>query len=294
MVSIVTACACSRTSAPRDSEKPVDDPYREKLFADFFVKEDSLLYNGFEVVKLEKEVTQETSGNRVRVSYAVLRKGDQVLAVFEGIYSPMGNGTAFGLASLLGSQSKQLLVSQTIPRRGRHWIADLDSNGAVLFDSRDFNLGREDALVMDIDKDGVSEIGLALTAFWNFGPTASSEQEALPMIVFKYDPAARKYLPANPFFAYGLDHIDEDAKEVDPGETASDTVASGYLEKRLGILLRYVYAGKREQGWAFFDRTYKRADVDQIRPAIQKRLEQEPIYSFIYGEPVKPRPAKAN
>lgn len=135
---------------------------------------------------------------------------------------------------------------------------------------------------MDVDKDGVSELGLLLTAFWGFESLAMAQHEALPMIVFKYDPRSRKYLPANPLFAHGLDGIEEDARAIDPGEKLRTSHTGEYLGKRLGIFLRYVYAGKRQQGWAFFDRTYKLADADQMKARIRRQVRREPVYRFIY------------
>jgi hypothetical protein len=269
------------TNPPRAKE---DAP---KMFADFFEKGDSLSFNDYVIVKLHKTVTLEP-GVKAAVSYAVLKRKGHAVARFDGVYHSAGNATDFGLCSLFGGQSKQLLVSQTVPRGGRHWVVDLSSGASILFDSYDYGLGREEVFLMDVDKDGVSEIGLLLTAFWGFESLAMSQHEALPMIVFKYDPRSRKYLPANPLFAYGLDGIEENARAIDPGEKVRDSFTGEYLGKRLGIFLRYVYAGKREQGWSFFDRTYKLADADQMKAKIRTQLRREPVYRFIYRRRSRP------
>ena len=294
VVAIILACyACS---ASTKSLEPQTDqgaqPNRgaasqypdSKLFYDFFVKEETLSYNGYQITKSSKKVRIEGVDRGVQVTYASLRNKSHVLATFDGLYHSVGNATDFGLASLLGGDSKQLVVSQTVPRGGRHWVADLQSDGAVLFDSGDYGLGREEAFVMDVDKDGISEIGLVLTAFWGFGPVAMADHRVMPMIVFKYDPQLRRYLPANPFFAYGLEHLEEDASDVDSAETPGDALNSEYLGKRLAILLHYIYAGKRDEGWAFFDKTYRLSDSRKMKSQIQKRLQSEPVYKFIYGK----------
>src|SRR6202040_948278 len=90
--------------------------------------------------------------------------------------------------------SKQLVVSQTVPRGGRHWIVDLSTNATTIFDSKEWGVGTEDVCVHDYDGDGVEEISLAITKFWGFGSMAMSESP-LPGVVFKYDARTRKYLP---------------------------------------------------------------------------------------------------
>lgn len=263
------------TNAPKVTEEPA------KMFSDFFVEEDTLSFNGYQIVKLYNTVKLE--GMKADVSYAELKRNGRAIGRFDGLYYPAGNGTDFGLCSLLGGQSKQLLVSQRIPRSGRHWIVDLSSDARVLFDSYDYGMGREEVFVMDVDKDGVSEIGLLLTAFWGFGPLAPSQHEVLPMIVFKYDRRSRKYLPANHVFANELAGIEEEAIAVGPADKPRDSISIEYLAKRLGIFFRYVYAGRREQGWTFFNRTYNLADKDEMKAKIRQRLEREPVYRFIYG-----------
>lgn len=255
------------------------------MFTDFFVKRDSLSFNGYQIIKLHKSVKLE--GVKADVSYLMLKRKGRAIARFDGLYHPAGNGTDFGLCSLLGGQSKQLLVSKTIPRSGRHWIVDLTSDARVLFDSYDYNLGREEVFLMDVDKDGVSEIGLLLTAFWGFASLSPSQHEVLPMIVFKYDRRSRKYLPANPVYSGELHGIAEEASAVDPGEQPGASIPIEYLGKRLGIFLRYVYGGKREEGWTFFNKTYNLGDKNEMKAKIKRRLEREPIYKFIYRHQLK-------
>jgi hypothetical protein len=97
-----------------------------------------------------------------------------------------------------------------------------------------------------------------------------------------------RYLPANPVLAYGLDGIEEAANAIDPREkTITGEYPGEYLGKRLGIFLRYVYAGKREQGWAFFERTYNLADKDDLKTRIRQRLEKDPLYKSIYRRQLK-------
>ena len=278
-----TLTGAIKTSAGQVPISPQDLSEPEQMFSTFFTEGDSLSYNAYQVVKLEKSVDDEYTKD-IRVSYALLKRNATVTATFDGVYFGLGNATDFGLAPLLGPESKLLIVSQTIPRGGRHWVADISSDGSILFDSFDYDLGREEVWILDIDDDGVSELGLLLTAFWGFETLAMCQHEALPMIVFKYDASHRKYIPANPIFGYGLEGIEEDVQRIDPGETLGSTSYAGdYLAKRLGIFLRYVYSGRRQQAWAFFERTYQLPDAAKVKAKIRAKLRKEPVYRFIYG-----------
>jgi hypothetical protein len=237
-----------------------------------------LSYAGYDIVRLKKKVRLEDIDKVVDVPYAAVTKGGRVVAKFDGgVYASMGNGTEFGLFPLLGNEQKQLLISQTVPRGGEHWIVDLNSGLRVLFYSAPYGLGgREDFCIKDIDKDGTYELSFLMTAFWGFGDMSMAESP-LPEILFKYDPRTRKYLPANLIYQdYLLQGIDDEIRKLDPADKEH------YLANRLGVLLRYVYAGKEKQGWDVFDREYTRPDSAQMKAKIKSVLDKEPVYKFLY------------
>src|SRR5207253_1325174 len=126
-----------------------------------------------------------------------------VVATFDGVYYPLGNTAEFGFASLLGGEAKQLVISETVPRGGRHWVVDVSSAGAFLFDSNDWEVGREEVCVHDFDGDGIAELFMPITAFWGFG-TMSMADSPMPGVVFKYDVKSRKFMPDKSAFARGL------------------------------------------------------------------------------------------
>ncbi len=193
----------------------------------------------------------------------------------------------FGFASLLGGETKQLIVSQTVPRGGRHWIVDISSDGATLFDSYDWDLGREEVCVHDFDGDGISEISMLLTSFWGFGAMSMAES---PMrdVVFKYEANVRKYMPDKSAFLRGLTDIDEDVRKIDPNENPREGSKGSYLATRLDILLRYVYAGRDSYGWSFFDRAYNLTHKRDVKREIKRILDSEPVYRYVYGlQPLK-------
>jgi hypothetical protein len=257
------------------------------MFSNLFVAVDSISYNGYEIVRLHKTIHDKVTRSDIPVSYAMLRSGGRTIATFEGVYFGAGNETDFGFASLLGGETKQLIVSQTVPRGGRHWIVDISSDGATLFDSYDWDLGREEVCVHDFDGDGISEISMLLTSFWGFGSMSMAESP-MPDVVFKYEANVRKYLPDKQQFARGLTHIDEDVQTIDPDEDPREGLKGPYLATRLDIFLRYVYAGRESDGWSFFDKTYNLKDKQDVKREIKHILNTEPVYRFVYGmRPIK-------
>lgn len=266
-----------------------DDTCAE-MFSSFFSGLESVSFGVFEVVRLQKTVRDPEYHADILVTYAALKSGGGTIATFDGLYSGSGNRTEFGLASVLGGDTQQLLVSQTIRRDGRHWIVDLTSNIVTLFDSDTWEMGGEDVCIHDFDDDGVSEISMAITRFWGFD-SMSMEESPLPGVVFKYDEAARKYLPDKLAFASGLTRIEEDVAAIDPNEDPEDNSKGSYRAVRLDILLRYIYAGRESEAWSFFDETYNLADKDKIKHEIKHILEFEPVYRFVYGLQPKKQPS---
>lgn len=267
--------------AENPPDTPADDSC-EQMFSNFYLETDSAAFNQYEVVRLKKLVHIKETGSDIPVSYAVLKSGGKTIATFEGTYFGLGNQTDFGFASLLGAGTTQLVVSQTVPHRGRQWIIDLSSNAATVFDSDEWKMGDEDVCV-EYDSSGVAEISLSMTRFWGFGSMSMSESP-LPGIGFKYDSRVRKYLPDKEALVRVLEGIQQDVEKIDPAETPMNGLTGPYLATRLDILLRYVYAGHEQEGWAFFDAKYNLPDKTETKRKIIAELEHEPVYRFVYGK----------
>ena len=260
----------SSQPAVRVESAPVAEREEPQLL-DIFSEED-ISYNGYEM----KHLVERVSDERVRdleVSYAALMKNNQRLLKFDGVYFGSGNSTEFGLFDFLGNGSQQFIVSQTVPRGGRHWVVSVSPQVRVLFDSGDYDVGREEFSVIDIDKDGVYEIVLPVTAFYDMQDKMYIGEIPLPEIIFKYDAKAGKYLPANHLFLdYALHSIEQDIAQL---VTVDDL---NYLSRLLDILLRYVYARKADEGWDFFEREYQRPDKEEIKARIKLVLKRSPVY----------------
>lgn len=271
-------------SQAQPSPSPTPDKEYPKQLDDIFVGEDRLSYDGYDVLRLKKKVKYEypnekgeTESDLIEVSYAVLKRRNHTLATFEGVYFGAGNVTDFGLFQLLGGASKQLIVSQTIPRGGRHWVASLSPDFHVVFDSGDYGVGRAEFSVIDINKDGTYEISLPVTAFYEMQDKMYIAEIPLAEIIFKYDAKAKKYFPANSLFQdYALRGIESDIKTLSPN------AESNYLSKRLDIFLRYVYAEKENEAWTFFDREYGLPDKEEMKSRIRGVLKDEAVYRYIH------------
>ena len=244
-----------------------------------FVRSDTLSYEGYEVVKLKKKVEYEYDrGKRklIEVSYTAMKKNGRVLAEFDGVRYPLGNSNDFGLVSALARETKQLIISQSIPRGGRHWIVDFSPEFRILFDSDYWHVGREDITLIDIDRDGVYEILLEDPSFYMSLPISVAETP-LTRIIFKYDALANKYLPANQLHKeYSLSGIEDDIAKL---KSKSEI---GYLSDRLRILLRYIYAGEQSRGWVFFEREYTLPDKAELENNANAVLKGHPVYKFVY------------
>jgi len=247
-----------------------------EIAENFYVEADSLPYAGFELKKLHKKVKLEYTRDLTEVSYAELRRNGKIVATFDGVYFGAGNATDFGLVSFLGTDEQQFVISQTIPRGGRHWIVSVSPEYRVLFDSHDFNVGREEMVISDIDGDGVREISMALTAFYGF-ENLSSAETPLPEIIFRYDKRERKYLPANQILQnYSLRGIEQEIAELPRLNGESN------FSQVLDITLRLIFAGKEQEAWAFFDKEIKMENRNELKTKILTVLMKESVYKFVY------------
>ncbi|HEX4947501.1 MAG TPA: hypothetical protein VFZ34_12590 [Blastocatellia bacterium] len=275
-----TPPASLQPSATVTSTMPQQSEDEGKSAEDFFMKEDQLSYQGYEVFKRQKKVNFKYSGGErypIDVASVVVKKARKTVAIFDGDEFTVDSFADLGLAPLLGKEEKQLLVALTVRRGGRQWIVDLSPNYREIFDTGEWGVGREGADLgfIDIDKDGIWEIESGDFWYMVFDQISMSETPVAD-VIFKYDTKARKYVPANHLFPeYSLHGIDEASTSLPVNE------GYGYLGRRVDVLLTYLYAGKEIEGWAFFDRTYKASDKAQIKARIRNVLKDSAVYKYI-------------
>jgi len=249
---------------------------------------DKLVYDGFLVKRLYKTVKvddwseekERATTSEVEVSYATVIQKGKMLARFDGgLYHPMGNSTTFGPFSLLGTYTKQLVVAQSIWRGGSHWVVNLAPRFQVVYNSGEWGVGMETIYAVDVDHDGIEEILQPVTAFYRLQDKLATSLIPLPEVIFKYDAQAGKYLPANTLHRdYLLRDIEESERRINkPSRDSFD-----HLSDVLNVTLRFVYAGKEEEGWAFYDKVYQHHDKEEVRTRVLDVLKDEPVYQFIY------------
>ncbi|HEY9404320.1 MAG TPA: hypothetical protein VIQ24_16805 [Pyrinomonadaceae bacterium] len=290
LLTILTSSCAAEPAISQSSPAPItqatstpEQPEEEsKLIRDYFVDDDRLTYLGYEVVKLEKSVKDKypseinSPPRMIDVTYAVLKKNGRVLAKFEGVYFGMGNETEFGLFPFLGGETKQLIVSQTIFRGGRHWIVSLTPSFRVVYDSNEYDLGREEMRVLDIDNDGVYEVSQELTTFVFFEDITRGSTHIID-IVLKYDERAKKYLPASHIFQdYTLAGVKD--RPVSLNRADEKSLASDVLR----LMLPYIYAGRREEAWDYYNREYTLPNKEELKAKIMAALKEDAVYNYIY------------
>jgi hypothetical protein len=249
-----------------------------------FTDTETLAYEGYLVKRFHKTVkvltmeSEQLKQVEVEVSYARLVRNGKILATFDGDYCPLGNATDFGLFSLLGTETKQLVVSQTVWRGGLYWIVSLNPPARIIFSSGDWGVGRGDNIrALDIDNDGVDEIVDESTTFYDIQDKLHTTKIPMPGVVFKYDAKALRYLPANTLHQdYLLRDLETARQEINPLDNYN------YLPHILNVTLNLIYAGKEDEGWAFFDKSYKLSDKEEIRARVIADLKRDAVYRFLY------------
>jgi hypothetical protein len=231
------------------------------------------------IARIDYPAEMGSGWSTVDVSYARVKRHGRAVATFDAsLDSTMGVDTSFGLFPLLGGSKKQLIVSQDVSRGGTQWIASLSPRFHAIFDGPQWGVGREgnDMQIMDLDHDGVYEITVPITDFYDFQDNMSMSQIPLPEIIFKYERKSARYLPANHLFLeYAL-------RNVAAQERAESSDESAARSPVLKVLLDYIYAGEEERGWLYFNRQYKLSDKDEIERRVKSILHAEPVYKFIY------------
>lgn len=294
-----TPASITATPAPSAGQLPSLTPKeaideKEKQPAELFVGQDQSEHIGYTIEKRLRKVLlkypDETGSpnTSVDVAYIRVKKGGKALRKFDAdVYFGAGNSADFGFFPFLGKGPEQLFISQDIFRGGRQWIVSLSPRLNVIFNGDEWAAGREawDLRAVDLDNDGVYEIIVPTCIFYGFAGL-SPAGTPLPTIIFNYSEKKGRYLPANPQFSdYLLARIEDQKKEVSGiGDPVKN---SNHLSNVLTIVLDYVFAGRENVAWTFYEQAYKLHDKDKIKRDIRAELKNSPVYRFIYRKNLK-------
>ena len=238
---------------------------------------DELKYEGYDVQRRYDEKAER--------SVVTIKKRGKTLAVHsDGEGRARKEASCFGLNPILGGKTKQLLVVQTSGSAHccfSYRIYDLRPKFRLLFDSTKYPIGDgfDELEFKDLDRDGVHEFTQIDMTFdyWEDMAYVSSPQ---PEVVFQYNPRIKTFFPANKkFSAYLLRDVAKDIKKLDPSDPAPHWRGS------FDITLRYIFAGKEERGWKFYDKQFgiKPGGRDWMKTKIKNALKQDQLYRSIYG-----------
>jgi hypothetical protein len=214
--------------------------------------------------------------------YAILKRNDKAVTQFDVIVNPLGTDIRFGLHSLLGQNTKQLIVEQTANRDWQYWIVDLNQKAKIIHDSGKYGVGNGLG-VFDIDKDGKEELIQSHLAFWFFNKL-NNANSPFPEIVFAYDSKSKEYIPANNYFQdFVLRDIQQHISKVKEAKFKSDVAKNDgdILGAMLDVMLRYIYAGKEKDAWEFYEAEYNLSDKADMKSKIKNKLKEDLVYQNI-------------
>ena len=267
------------TATDQSKHEPVAN--QVDLFEAAYIDGDKLSYQGYDV--------ERSSDADDRQSIAIIKKKGRIIATLRN--GGMGKeSTRFGLFSLFGDASKQLVILQYTGGAHCCWtyrIYDFHPHLRVIFDDEIYGLdylGYE-LLPRDIDGDGKFELTQAVMTFDYFH--MSHAYSVFPVAVFSYNEKSRTYVPANERFSdYVLEDIEKDLKApaLASRNFNADDIKNKeeYLSAVLKVLLKRIYAGDEAEAWKFFDTEYRLSDKIEIKNDIKKALRHDPIYRSVY------------
>ena len=263
----------------------VPDQFGEPIgdFIKTFTKDDRLSYLEYEIVKLKRESKIGPPKGVTEIEYAVLRHNGRVVAKFDSPIDQLSE-VRFGLFSFLGNDAKQLVIEQTSNKFWRYWIVSLQPEYRVIYDSGKYDVVYE-LRVSDIDSDGKLEIIQNLGSFWYFN--SDNLFSPRPQIVFKYNPSTRNYIPANPEFKETVlkDIEQRIGKTREVIERKEDPAYNLHVRSAvLDVVLRYLYAGKSDDAWAFYDQHYNVGDKESLLSQLKDKLKQDALYREISNQ----------
>ena len=253
----------------------IPDHFDKPLGNNFeYVSDDALTYLDFEISKRVRRSETE-------IEYAVLKKGGKVVATFDGRPGQLSE-VRFGLFPLLGEKDKQLVIEQTSNRYWRYWIVDLAPTFRVIYDSGKYHV-IYDLRTLDADDDGRAEISQHLGTFWFFTGRFDNIYSPRQPILFEYDTRVREYRPANPAFERVVlkdaEQRMDKIREIKQAESNSNSTSRMMRDSAiLDLMLRYIYAGKRQEAWSRYEQEYEGKDKKQFAAEIMNQLRTDSIY----------------
>ena len=251
-------------------------------FDDVYTNDDNLAYGAYQVEKRSKMLWLKEAETNAEVTYVILKRNGKTAATFEGIHYPLGNDARYGLFPVLGQETKQLIIEQEAHRAWHHWVVNLSPNPKVIYDSGDYPVGHS-LRAIDIDRNGKYELIQSLLSFWFWGRFSNVDSPFIE-IIFVYNPVLQKYIPANSQFQeFALRNIEDKirrAKEI-KADSSLPGQDNGKLGAVLEVVLTYLFAGKEQEAWAFYESEYNLQDKEEMKVEVKKALSKNVVYKAL-------------
>ena len=169
------------------------------------------------------------------------------------------DSTKIGLFSFLGENTKQLILEQYSGGASccySYKIYELIPTMRLIFYDKEY----VDAYALrgalrpvDFHEKGKYDIIMGVGRFKGFD-TLCQACSPVPYVVFSYDSKREKFVVSNKKFSnYILRNIEKDIHAFEEIDINIDKYNDDYLSKILTIILNYIYAGKEEEGWLFYN-----------------------------------------
>ncbi len=163
-----------------------------------------------------------------------------------------------------------------------YWVVSLSPNAKIIYDSGDYPVGHA-LRAIDIDGDGKYELIQSLLSFWFWGRFSNVDSPFIE-VIFVYNPTLQKYVPANPQFQeFALRNIQDNLRKAK--EIQADSNLPGQDKGKLGavleVVLTYLFAGKEQEAWSFYETEYNLPDKEEMKVEIQKTLIKNVVYKVL-------------
>ena len=218
-----------------------------------------------------------------------IKKNEDILVNGDSWWDSYGDMTAIGVFPLLGNDNKQLIVMQySGGSGGLHMckIYDLVPNIRLIHDDHEHGLFGE-LTIIDINKDnkyGIGRIGNSFrTSYMANADRVNSK------VILSYNMNKRKYTIENKSFSdYVLVDVENNINKFNNINIPLNTILkqsflADYTSAILKVLISYIYSGKEQEGWDFFNTRYRLSNKKAVTSYIIERLDNDPVYKEIYG-----------
>lgn len=301
VVVIATTEQTSFDSEPSVPEQNVEagDDHRASLDK-YWIADDQTKHQGFVIQRKCKSI--EDFENCV---LTISRNGKR-LRSFE-ITDGRKDWLKYGFFDFLGNGSKQLVVHTF--SGGAHCcydyeIFDLDSQFRTIYTSTKYDSGSQignELIPVDIDGNGVFEFYQDVMAFGYLGPNGHATA-VFPPAIFAFNMKGYRYeLATNQFPEFVLKRLKEKIDRLEPWKKENEKYGTRITQDEIDEItvretfLYWVYAGKREDAWKYFERNYRSETGDKYPDKFrdkftrdfQELFDSDPTYRSIYGDFVR-------